>query len=426
MMNFMFLSPNVDNLVDYFKKSFGGALDIDYKYESLEMNIEQLMNNNIRVDKLIIVFYSDGGFNIKNEMSCLGKLIEGNSFFKVNEILLFSEDTEYCNNGISAFKFIMKNINYTNYSVKVYEEGISITNIYRDVMGIVPDDFTRTSYNIVYRVEKGSESKVGYTPRERKKPLEPSIRNGNEEYNKFKENSVRTETGKLIVDIHPKEIDNIDINLDVFKSNLHSIKNAIIFAGLPKSGTSALACSTLFQTDNCILIDLSRNNGSCRMLKKLTVGNGTKYPSIDFVDNRDLLLSKSYNDNSLKCINNEHSDLKIDFLKYILSIPNRLSYDKLLIDCDLDSLDDVVKLLDEKVRKIIFTCESVREEFDLIKPSINSLDKFEKYVFLNEYLSLREGYSPLSPLVANTELENCKVIKGEKLFKDNISLEVFI
>lgn len=426
MMNLMFLSSNVDSLVDYFNKTFGGSLDIDYKYDSLEMNIEQLMNNNIRVDKLIIVFYDDPRFNIKREMNCLGKLLEGNAFFKINEILVFSEDNEHCNNGVQAFKFVMENIKFSNYSIKVYEDGISTNKIYQDVMGIVPEDFTRTSYNIVYRAEKGSESKVGYSPRQREKPLEPVVRNGNEEYNRFKENSIRTETGRLVTEVPPKEIDSVEINLDIFNSNIDLIKNAIIFCGLPKSGTSALACNTLFQSNNGLLIDLSKNNGSFRILKKVTVGNGNNYPNVEFLDNKDILLNASYNDKSLKCINNDFYDLKIDYLKYILSIPNRIFYNNIFIDCDLDSLEDIVKLLDEKIKKIIFTCESVREEFDLIKPKVSSIRKFDKYIFLNEYMSLKEGYSPLSPLVVNTEVDNCKVIKGERLFNKNISLDIFM
>lgn len=426
MMNFMFLSPNVNNVVDYFKKSFGGSIDIDYKYESLELNLEQLMNNNIRVDKLIIVFYDNGGFNIKREISCLGNLMENNAFFKVNEILVFSENTEYCNSGISAFKFIMQNVGFKNYTVKVYDNGISIPKIYKDVMGIVSDDVTRTSYNIVYRSEKGSESKVGYSPRKREKSLEPVRRDGVKEYERFKDNSRKTESGRLIVEPSPKEIEEININLDVFKSNIDSIKNIVIFTGPAKSGSSALLSNALFETSKGLAVDLSRTLGSKRILHYLSSDNTLSYPSIEFIDNRDLLLGETYNSGSLKCCSCDKYDLKMDYLKYVLSIPNIISSNEILIDCDLESLEDIVNLVGERLKKIVFTCESAKEEFEFIKPIINRFSKFERYVFLNEHLELREGYNPISALIANKEVDDCKIIRGERLFNKEISLDIFI
>lgn len=426
MTNFMFLSPDVNSLVDYFNKSFGGSLEVEGQYESLEMNMEALMNNNIRADKLIIVFKDESGFNIKREITCLGKLIESNFFFRINEILLFSENTEYCLEGISSFRYVMESVEYTNFNIKVYEDGISTAQIYRDVMGIVPDDFTTTSYTKVYRREIGSESKVGYSPRKSKGAIVKSTEDRYEAYNVYKENMKKTETGRVIVENDSKEIPNINIELDEYKSKIDSIRNINIFSGNTKSGTSVLASKVFIQSkSNNLLIDLSKGLGSVRILSFLDEDKVHQTPSMEFLDNRDVLFDE-FMSSKLKVLGYNKKDKILDYLKYILSIPNRIKFDNIFIDCDLEDLDDIISLVDQRLKKLIFTTESSNEEFLLLSDSIRKFEKFDSYLFMNDHLDLDEGYTELVPLSVTSTFPRLNVIKGENLFSDYFNLDVFI
>lgn len=422
----MFLSPDVDSLVDYFNKSFGGSLEVEGQYESLEMNMEALMNNNIRADKLIIVFKDESGFNIKREITCLGKLIESNFFFRINEILLFSENTEYCLEGISSFRYVMESVEYTNFNIKVYEDGISTAQIYRDVMGIVPDDFTTTSYTKVYRREIGSESKVGYSPRKSKGAIVKSTEDRYEAYNVYKENMKKTETGRVIVENDSKEIPNINIELDEYKSKIDSIRNINIFSGNTKSGTSVLASKVFIQSkSNNLLIDLSKGLGSVRILSFLDEDKVHQTPSMEFLDNKDVLFDE-FMSSKLKILGYNKKDRILDYLKYILSIPNRIKFDNIFIDCDLEDLDDIISLVDQRLKKLIFTTESSNEEFLLLSDSIRKFEKFDSYLFMNDHLDLDEGYTELVPLSVTSTFPRLNVIKGENLFSDYFNLDVFI
>lgn len=426
MTNFMFLSSEVDSLVDYFNKSFGGTLDVEGKYESLEMNMESLMNNNIRADKLIIVFKEESGFNIKRETACLGKLIEQNYFFRVNEILLFAENNSYCLDGINYFKSAMENVDYNNYTIKVYEDGISTAQIYRDVMGIVPDDFTTTSYTKVYRREVGSDSRVGYSPRRSRGAIVKSTIDSYASYETYKENMKKTETGRVVVEPDPKEIPKFNIELEEYESKIDSIRNINIFCGNNKSGTSVLASNTFMQSrSNNLFIDLSRGFGSVRILKYMNDDKVMETPPIEFLDNKDILFN-TFDSNKLKVVSYNKKDKILDYLKYVLSIPNRISFDKIFIDCDLDDLEDIINLIDQRVRKLIFTTESSVEEFNLLESDIRKFDKYTSYLFLNNHLNLDEGYRPLVISNITSAYPRLNVIKGENLFLDSFNLNVFM
>lgn len=426
MTNFMFLAPDVDSLVDYFNKSFGGSLDVEGQYESLELNMESLMNNNIRADKLIIVFKEESGFNIKREIACLGKLIESNYFFRINEILLFSEDSDYCKEGISSFKYVMDEVKFTNYSIKTYEDGISTAQIYKDVMGIVPDDFTTTSHRIVYRREIGSESRVGYSPRKFNHPLSKATPNTHKDYEVYKENTIKTETGRLFVENDEKKIPKFDIKLEQYESKIDSIRNIVILTGNSKSGTSALASNVFVQSQsNNLMIDLSKGSGTIRILNYMEDHILIKTPSMERIDNVDLMF-EDFKSKDLKVLQYNSKDKILDYLKYILSIPNRISFDNVYIDCDLEDLEDIVNLVDQRLKKLIFTTESSMEELSLLEPSLKKFDRFNCYLFMNNHLKLNEGYTPLIASSITATFPRLNVVNGENLFGTGFSLEVFI
>lgn len=419
MINFMILASNANNIADYFNRNSGGSIDIEHKYTSLQDNMSYIMNSNIRIDKFIIVMSEESDMNIKQEMTCLMNLIDGNAFFRVGEILVYAEENEYCSSGINYFKFVMNNLHFDNYTIKTYKDGIKIQSLYRDTLSILPPDENKTSYNVVYRVRKGEDSKVGYSPRPRNLTIVPKSRDGVSEYEDIKHNALKSESGRLITDIAPKEIIKVDFDLDLFKSNLSSIQNVYIYTGCAKSGTSFLCTSVAIQTDNTLVLDLSKNSGSYKTFKRL----GDK---VTYIDNAKLFLGEAYLDNGLKCAINTHEDSAMNLLKYIITVPNKLSFSNLFIDCDLSDLDSIVRVLQMKIKNIVFTCESLEDEFNSIKNYILKYSNYTTYLYLNECLQLDPSHQRVSPLQIKTSVPNCNVIKGENLYSRDLDLSVLV
>lgn len=419
MINFMVLASNADNIAEYFSRNSGGSIDIEHKYSSLQENMSYIMNSNIRIDKFIVVMSESSTMNIKQEMTCLMKLMEGNAFFKVGEILVYAEENNYCSSGINYFKFVMNSLNYTNYNIKLYKDGIKIQSLYRDTLSILPPDEEKTSYNVVYRVRKNEDSKVGYSPRRRQATIYPKTRDGVEEYNKVKHNALKSESGRLVMEPAQKEIQKVDFDLDLFNSNLESIKNVIIFVGPPKSGTSCLCSTTSLQSPNALVLDLSDNLGTYNTFKRMG-------DEVEYIDNRNLLLGGSYIDEGLKCVHKEYKGSELDLLKYITSIPNRLEFNTLIIDTDLDLLDDLISVLQMKVKKIIYTCESTPSEFEVIQPAISKHNIFTSYLYLNECLDLDNSYERLNAVKLASVVPKCKIIKGENLIPRDLDLSIFL
>lgn len=418
-MSFMVLSANADNIVDYFTRSSGGSIDIPYKYTSLQRNIEQVMNSNIRVDKLLIVFSDSDTFNVKNEMVALSKLMKDNPFFRINEILVYTEGSEYCSQGLSYFKFVMSSLNFVNYNVKIYSDGITMQSLYRDTLGIVSAEDKRTSYNTVYRIENGLDSKVGYSPRVLHASIAPSSNDGVSSYSKFQENSIKTESGNIVRERPEKEIESVELDLDVFQSNLGRFTNVVVFSGMPKSGTSTVARFTATENTNCLLIDLTDSLGSVRSIKS----SGVAHKVIEL---KELLLGDDFMDYGIKVLYPSVGKVKLDLLKYVLSIPNRIFYDSIYIDCDLSLLDELMKFLKIRVKKLVLTTESIEDEFKAISSYASKFSSTDCYLFMNNYIPFDNSVKRISIVEAKTALPSCKIVKGENLHQEDLSLEIFM
>lgn len=409
MINFMVLASNATNIKDYFKVNSGGSIVIEHSYSSLSDNLSSIMNTTIRVDKFLIVFSESSPMNIKQEMTCLMDLIEKNSFFRISEILVYSEENDYCNSGLDYFKFVMNTLNFTNYTVKTYKDKITLQSLYRDTLSILPPDQERTSYNMVYRVRKGEESKVGYSPRLKDLAIYPVRPNGVKEYDKVKHNAIKSESGRIIKDKEPKAIENLDIDVHLFESNLSAIKNITLFVGTAKSGTSILCSKSFMQLEDCLLLDLSEGQGSVNTLSLLNSDDG-----LEFIDSKELMLGKVYESKGNKVLGSKDPNVALDLLKYILSIPNRLKFNKLIIDLDLSLLVEVVKVLQTRIHGMVFTSDVGSLEIMKLEPFLNKYEKYNRYLYLNECCSY-PFIDKVNVLDLAKTFKDLKIIKGENL-----------
>lgn len=427
MTNFMFLSTNASDIAGYFLSSSGNTVSVDYVYNSIALNLDDLNNKNISVDKLIIVIYDNSQFNVKEEFGALSKLLESSVYFRVGEILLYTEDSEYCIEAQNTFRYIMENSRFTKYTVKTYKDVMSTIQIYKDVMNVVPPDVTKTTYNIVYRQEVDEDSKVGYSPKDYKGSLVPVEQDTSEVYESYKESTRKLESNNLIVEINPKEIAKVDFEIPKLSDASKLLKKFTVFTGLAKSGTSIVSSYTLFDSKNALLIDLSKNQGSKRIIDNLLdTDTNNIYPNVEYINNSEYLIGKTYDNEGLKLMCCDKYDFITTFLNFYITRMNTINCDNVLIDCDLEDFNLIIDIIGLRINKIVFTCESVKEEYNLLLPHMVNDVKADKYMFLNNYISLSAGYNPLPIKEISKDLKDYKIIIGENLLLGDYSLDVFI
>lgn len=401
-----------ESLSDYIDKTSGGSVSIDYKFNSFGYDFEELSSTIVRADKLIYVI-SDN-IDIRKELVNLYNLMTVQAFFKVGEIHLFVKSNDVLNETISNFQSIMSDLEFSNYKINTINGEISFTDIYKDVLGIVTEDGGQiTKYKKVYRAVRNEQSKVGYDPTFIRKNIVPVEENSAEVYEKVKEASVKSETGKVIRDADAEEIPKIDltslVNIDV-SSRMHK-QNIVIVVGNPKSGTSSFCshlCMSLSNKVKTYLVDLSRNCGSARTV----IRKSDKYT---LVDNRELLLGTEYNNLDLAVFNTatiKDRHIKLDYLKHLLSIPNRVRGDYYILDLDMDNLDDVLSLCDKRIHSIYFVSQEIHDELSLIKHKVNSLsDRYTSYLYLNNSIQFDSSFKRVESVSVKETIHNCKIIK---------------
>lgn len=409
-------------LAEFIRESSGGSIEVSKEnvYSSFQRDKSTLERSLIRVNKLIYLI--DEISSIREDFKILDGLMENATFFSIEEIWVFGKDNEDNNKAMQSFKTIMADLDFDNYFIELSPDEIPFTKIYRSMIGRVDDDDdSKVKYKKIYRAYRSEESKKGYDAKPFDKNLEPKIKNSATEYEKMKEVSKKIETGRIIKESPIEELEKIDIKIDTIDLHQSVYKKKIfIVSGRSKSGVSALAsalCMSIgFNTKLFTnLIDISRNCGSARTCIRI----GKK---VTLVNNEKLLTGTDYSNKRLAIYNSsdvKSADVKSSYLKYLLSIPNRVASDVIVIDCDYSDLDDVVNICGARVGGIFICSQDVKDEVLLIQNEVNKLsDKGkETLIFLNNSIKFDDSFEKISAVNVKKLCPNSKVIMPVDLTK---------
>lgn len=402
-------------LADFIRESSGGSIEIakDNVYSSFQRDKSTLERSLIRVNKLIYLI--DEISSIREDFKILDGLMENATFFNIEEIWIFGKDNEDNNKAMQSFKTIMADLDFDNYFIELAPDDVPFTKIYRNMIGRVDnDDESKVQYKKVYRAYRSEESKKGYDAKSFDKNLEPKIKNSAAEYEKMKEVSKKIETGRIIKEAPVEELEKIDIKIDTIDLQQTVYKKKIfIVSGRPKSGISALASSLCMSIGSNTklftnLIDISRNCGSARSCIRI----GKK---VTLVNNEKLLTGTDYSNKKLAIYNSsdiKSSDVKSSYLKYLLSIPNRVTSDIVVIDCDYSDLDDVVNICGARIGGIFICSQDVKDEVLLIQNEVNRLNDKGKstLIFLNNSIKFDDSFEKISAVNVKKLCPGSKVI----------------
>lgn len=432
-MKCILVSASCEKLKDFINKNSGGSVDIIECMESVYPNKNTLANKLIRANKFIYVISEES--NINKDLETISSLLDVPAFFKVEEFYIIGINNESNINACNLFKIILKEKGIDEPFISLFDNTPTYGDVYNSFMGVVKDEdvLSNIKKKVYLSTRLEGDSKRGYAPIEYNKRLEIDIPDNVIRYNKVKQSAINSETKRPITDSDPKKLPKIDVSVsELSLKSLESNKLITIVTGREKSGVSTYAFEIVKSMKKDMqyinLIDLSSGYGSslmCRYkLKKETYSQ---------IKNKDLFTGTVYSSkgvNILTIPNASSKNSKTGFIKYILSVPNRLPCSKVVIDCPLDLLFDVLDICGTSIENIIICANNTKSELDknlnIYKDLLNRNKKFkvcltetvkpnsvDKQVGRLEYLEIDGSIEILSPMSFNENTDLTYLWKGE-------------
>lgn len=408
----MIVGRGGSDLANYIKENSGGSIEIDNAniYESFMSDERTLNSSLIIVDSLI--YMVDEAIDIRKDLNVLFTLMQNKTFFNVKEIFVYAQNTDDVVRGMNQFETLMSELNYESYTIDMIDGEIPYSKIYNDITGITDEKDDKTSYKRVYRSVITEDSVRGYDPETFNRNILLKDENNVEVYEKAKETAVKNETGRVIKDtpeLSPTKIDFKPkaINIDEIEYK----KDIVIVTGRPKAGTSIFAsvyAESLYKNKNMQinLIDLSETFGSSRQC--------IKRMKINAVDNKKLLLGGDFSKSRFNIFNATRvkEDLTMSYLKFILSIPNRVKHDRIIIDCNYSDLNEILDICGRRIEKVFICTQQTKDEVILIENGCSLIKSrnIPLFIYLNNSMKFDKSSTVVLATAVKSMIPYAKVI----------------
>lgn len=398
-------------LATFMRDNAGGSIEIsqDLVFASFAGDEERIKRQYISVSKMIYLL--DETDDIMADLKVVYDLLNTKAFFKVREFWIFGTDNETNVKGMNVFQKMCLDLEFEDYQIRLSEDPYSLEEIYREITGLVEADNSKVPYKKIYRAQRDSEDNVGYDPKPYHKNLIPKEEDRLKKYEKMRESAIKAESNKVIIDKYSKEVPKVALDVNLINIDTPvAVSNFLIVSGLPRAGSSVLASSLamcLAKKSHVNLLDISGNCGSARRASR-------KFNNYTLVDNQKLLLGENYSDNPLTIYTTAELDgnVKLSYLKYFLSIPNRNKCDYVVVDCDGDDLQSILTYCRSRVKKCFIVSQNVEDEITLTKPLINQCNEFnvETMMYLNNSIKWDNSYKICTSTMAKQICDGVTVI----------------
>ena len=432
-MKCILVSTSCEKLKEFINKNSGGSVDIIECMESVYPNKSTLSNKLIRANKFIYVISDES--NINKDLEAISSLLDVPAFFRIEEFYIIGINNESNTNACNLFKIILKEKGIDEPFINLFDNTPTYEDVYNSFMGVVKDEdiISNIKKKVYLSTKLEGDSKKGYVPIEYSKRMEIDIPDNVSRYDKVKQSAINSETKRPITDSNPKPLPEIDVMISELNTkSLESNKFITIVTGREKSGVSSytfeIVKSMKREMEFINLIDLSFGYGSSMMCRyKL---NKDIYSQIK---NKDLFTGTVYSSKGINILtipNTSSKNSKTGFVKYALSVPNRLPCSKVVIDCPLDLLFDTIDICGTSIENIIICANNTKSELDknlsIYKDLLNRGKKFkicltniiqpnivDKQIGRLEYLEIDESIEILTPMTFNENTDLKYLWKGE-------------
>lgn len=400
------------NLAKYINVNSGGSIVVseDNIFEEFSSDRDILKGSYIKVSKLIYLI--DETHNIKEDITVLYELIQNRALFNIGELWVFGKETEENFMGQDLLCKILIDLDFENYQIRLTEDDPSFSDIYKEITGVIDAEDYRVPYVKVYRTEIGDDSKVGYDPTPYRHNIKLLEEDRVGKYEKMKESSKKSENNIPIKEEPSSHLPNVHLDIKAIKVDDVIYKsNIFVVCGFAKAGTSVFASNlalSLSVKHAVNMIDISKNCGSARNCIRLS-------KSYTLVKNKELLTGKDFSNHCLTIYTSaeiKDLDTKFDYLKYILSSPNRTKSDYIVIDCDISQLEEICKICNIRMNRVFLCCQSVKDELMLLDPYIEYLSKadIKTLLYLNNSIMYDDSYEKIDAIYVKDYYKDLMVI----------------
>lgn len=165
---------NSKNLAKFLEQR--GTFSVDYVYNNLADNAQDLLVSVLKVDKLVYVYQINektrqAEMNVRLDMQTLRSMLRHNKFFQAHEIVFLCNNSEYSLQAKQYFKTVMTECNVSSYHIGYLDSMSSFSSVYDSLIGVSNVKDFKNSYRNLYRRNSDDDSKIAYEPGDDRKSI---------------------------------------------------------------------------------------------------------------------------------------------------------------------------------------------------------------------------------------------------------------
>lgn len=329
-----------------------GSFSVEFQFESLAEQMDEVKNSIIRVDKMLYIYKEEN--SLRDDMQVLTELLEKDSFFSVGEIIFVQKKNEESKNALKYFTTAMDICKYTNYSAKEASGVLSFAEIYNMLLGVTKNADVKNKYTDIYRVEKGSAASVAFKSKSAELLVEPFNDDNLDKYISSKENAVKIDSGITYKDNADSETTKFDEpqfgQIDI--PSMYDRHDLFVITGKANTGKTmwgaALAKSATVKGRKTLILDLTNNADIKDLLDaEHTFINYVSKSMIDLIhykEDESLLSVFSLDENEM--------NVKLEFLQVMLKNFSKMNNDVTILICEPEDLDSIYQLVESKLTRL--------------------------------------------------------------------------
>lgn len=328
-----------------------GSLKVDHYYDNFASNVDTLRRNVTRAEILVYLFKEDT-MNIRNDLHVLQDLLTGSYFFEIEEIIFFCPEgpsKEEALMYISAFWDNLrrdKNARIPRETLRQTAADIPFDEIYSSLLGMSVDAIGNPQMRHVYLVERNSDSTIAYEAEDNFDDIiEPLDYRHIVQYHKAQELARRFPSPNTrMEEIENKLRTKMNVDLGQLEYTEY-VQSAHIVIGSGDNNTGVtttllgLAVSATQMKQNVLIFDMTRRGGSVDLLEERNV------PHIEWETDDMLRLPVFEQKQPVSVYQVENYKLRYHLLCNLISNLGRFEATLLLIDCDLEDLKEVRRMI---------------------------------------------------------------------------------
>lgn len=399
---------NSENLATFLQQR--GTFNVEFVYNDLHSNVDELSGQIVRVDKLVYLYQVDAdgnsNTNIRADMQTLRELLDNNGFFKPTEIIFLCGEGEEYAQARKYFNTIMSDCKVKLYDTRVLDKSGSFSSVYDNLIGTTLTKDFKNVYRPLYRVERGSNAIKSYTPVNDADLFITPVINGNvQKWEEQKKIAASVEPATPVEDADDSETHKwINPTLGAIKTeDVLRDGRLVLITGSKHSGKSvwatALSQSACKVDHKVCVVDITERAD----IKDLLAMCATKFVECAPLD---LLRMQEYTE-PVQC-----SVPRIVVSEFLMQIVLKrfAVFDTIFVVIELDDCTQAIKLLESVLTDVFFTTFANQSDV-LCTKKVSDITTAKKIVALAKEDITLQGESRLTPEACKEIMPDALIIK---------------